>query len=473
MTERKRWIVLGAVSVVIAAGIGAMIYLQHQKIEERRTQIAGLEKKIAIDRELIKKTPDLIKEVIIQRETDVTIKEILSDEEDVNNFVRTLRRFEEDSGISISSIKQQRGQSKKKKEDFDRVGYTLNFEADAFELMSFMDLVETHSRLMSITAFKLSAARQARRVAGGSTPRHKLQMDIETYVYVPKGGGNEVKIDHYDRKRELLVSEISKRTSELKVPAYDYKGARGRRDPWVDPRIPVDGPDGPGLTIEEQIAIVDDLVAKAREVQAIAQNVVGAENIIQEMKARANLEEKLTLLEEEVRRVQTDNGLTFLPASRRFENEVVAVAVALRAETGSADPSSPTLVALREAAEAMERHLEASEFELALQAFKTVEGSLSAAEKDTNKLSYVQTLRELERLAKTVLEFEQIDLSIGGIALYEDRRPVALINGQAVSEGELLGEELFVRNIRKDQIEFAFRGMVLAIPVEARSTVPQ
>lgn len=474
MTERKRWITMIAVSVLCAAGVGTMIYLQHQKIVQRRTEIATLKKKIDQDRELIKKTPDLTKEVIIQRETDVTIKEILSDETDINNFVRTLRRFEEESGVSISSIKQQRGQSKKKKEDFDRVGYTLSFDADAFQLLAFMNLVESDKRLMSVPAFKLSASRASggRKQAQG-TPRHKVQMDIETYVYSPKGGGNEVKIDHYERKRDLLISEISKRTSELKVPTFDYKGPRGRRDPWVDPRIPVDGPDGPGLTIEEQIALVDGLVEKAREAQQISGDAKGAENLIAEMKARALLEEKLTLLEEEIRRVQKENGLTFLPANRRFESEVVLVVASLREASGATDPATPSVVALREAAEAMERHIEASEFELALDAFKTVETRLAAAEKDNLKLPLVQTLRELERLCKTVLEFEKIDLTVGGIALYEDRRPVALINGQAVSEGELLGDELFVRNIRKDQIEFAFRGMVLAIPVESGSTLPQ
>ena len=44
-------------------------------------------------------------------------------------------------------------------------------------------------------------------------------------------------------------------------------------------------------------------------------------------------------------------------------------------------------------------------------------------------------------------------LEIGGIAIYEGARPVALINGEAVSEGEVLSEDLYVRSIRKDLIE--------------------
>ena len=74
MTDRKRWILMAAVSVLCAIGLGTMIFFQHKKIEERRAEIASLKKKIDLDRELIKKSPDLIKEVIIKRETDVTIK---------------------------------------------------------------------------------------------------------------------------------------------------------------------------------------------------------------------------------------------------------------------------------------------------------------------------------------------------------------------------------------------------------------
>jgi hypothetical protein len=143
--------------------------------------------------------------------------------------------------------------------------------------------------------------------------------------------------------------------------------------------------------------------------------------------------------------------------------------------TGTEQTGGPSLTALTEAAEAMERHLESGEYELAIDTFRAIEPRLGMAERDERKLPLVQALHELDRLAKTVIEFEAIRLDINGIAIYEDRRPVALINGTAVAEGELLGEELLVRNISPDQIEFSFRGMVLAVPVEAShdGSIPQ
>jgi hypothetical protein len=467
--ERKNWVVFGAVSTCAALALGTLIYLQHQKIEERRAEADALRKQIADARDLIKTTPDLVREVIIQRETDATIKTILSDEEDVNNLVRTLHQFEEESTVTISSWKLQKEvrstkKGKGKTDDFRRVGYTLTMDADTFQFLTFLDLLESHERFMSVTAFKLTAARKSK--DSTEEPRHKIQLDLETYVYAPQGGASEVRIDQYERKRDLLVSEISKRTSELQLHNYNYLGARGRRDPWVDPRIPVDGEQY--LSIEQQIAIVDELVAKAEEASATWDQVAEAENLIAEMKSRARLEELMAELDEGIRRVEAEGQLNYVQAARRFENQVAKVVQELRAKMENSDglQPGPSLTALRECAESMERHIVAREYELALEAFKALEPRLPMAERDAVKAPMVSALRELEHLAKTVIEFESIDLVVGGIAVYEDRRPVALINGSAVSEGELIGEEVIVRNIRKDQIEFAYRGLVLARSVD-------
>ncbi len=466
MNEKKKWIILGALSVLIAGGIGALIYFQKETIKERRAEAERVRGQIADARELIKTTPDLVKEVIIQRETDTTIKEILSDQEDVNNFVRTLQQFEEESNVSISGMKLQKAsRADKDNKEFQRVGYTLNMEADIFQLLSFMDRVESHSRFMAITAFKLSAARRQKNPT--EIPRHRITLDLETYVYAPKAGSETVKIDQYERKRDLLISEISKRTAELQVPSYQYRGARGRRDPWVDPRVPRN-PEGDFISIEQQIAIVDEMVEKAEAAAELWEQVGQAENLIAEMKARAALEEALAILDEEARRVESSGQLSFIPASRRFDKYVLAVADDLRSKMTDGDGSrpGPSVAALREAAQSMARHIDFHEYELALDAYKALEPRLAIAERDEFKRPLVQALRELEVLAKTVLSFEEIELSIGGIAIYEDRRPVALINGFPVSEGELIGDELIVRNIRNDQIEFDFRGLLLARPIE-------
>ncbi len=464
MSEKKPWILFIALSLLAVAGLGTLLYYQREGIKERRAEVESLKKAIEESRKLLEGTPELVKQVIIQRETDGVIKEILSDEQDLNNLSRALTQFCEESGIAFSSIKKQKD-SKKGKDEFEKVGYTLSFDADAFQLLSFLNKVESHSRFMSVTSFKLTAANRAD-YAEQEVPRHRVTLDLETYVYAPTGATKEVKIDHYEKKRDLLISEISKRAAELRVPSYDYRDQRGRRDPWIDPRVPVDG--GPQLSIEEQIAIVDELSEKAEEIQKVWDEAKGAENLIQTMKLRADLEEKLVLLEEEIRRVDSEGMLVFIPAVRRFDKNVISVVTSVREQMTSGEGGSgPSTALLRETAEAMERHLASQEYELSLAAFATIEPRLPQAEHDPLKEPLVKQLRQLHQLAQTVLAFEAIELQIQGVALYEDRSPVALINGQAVSEGEVLGEELIVHNIRTDLIEFAFRGLVLARPVDS------
>jgi hypothetical protein len=475
MSEKNRWIILVALSVLFAGGVSAMIYLQNKQIQGWHADADALRTKIAQERALTKKTPDLVKEVIIQRETDAIIKEILSAEEDINNLVRTLQEFEYESGISITSLKKQKAtKSRRGKEDFDRVGYTLSFEASAFELLAFLDLVESHSRFMSVAAFKLTGARR-QAYDGGEEPRHRVQLDVETYVYKPKEGTREVRIDGYDRKRDLLVSEISKRTSDLRVPTYEYRGAGGRRDPWVDPRVPISQDGLPVLSIEEQIAIVDELVVQAEAAEVLWEHAAEADNLIAEMKARAQLEEKIALVEEAARRVESEGQLVFVPARNRFDKQVMERLLKLRGQLDSTQGGlGPSLAELQESVDTMQRYIQGQEYELALEAFNAMESRLAAIpERDHGRRSFVQGLNELKRLAEIVLDFEAITIDISGVAILEDRRPVALINGQAVAEGELLSDDLIVRNIRRNQIEFAYRGLVLARPVESEWHGPQ
>lgn len=464
-TEKKHRLVMAGIGISLAAGLGTLIYYQQEGIDQRRAEVATLREGIETNRKLLQGTPELVKKVIIQRETDGVIKEILSDEKDITDLVRTLNKFSQEAGFNFASIKDDTRTGKKSKEDFERVSYTLAFDVDAFQLLAFLHKIESHKRFMNVTAFKLQAANRNEYTAE-TAPRHRISLNLETYVYAPTGNAKEVKIDQYEKKKELLISEISKRGAELRVPFYDYRGQRARRDPWIDPRVPVDG--GPTMPIEEQIALVDGLIEKAVEVQRVWDEAKGTEILIQTMKLRADLEQKLALLEEEIRRVDVGGLLVFVPAQRRFDKNVVEVVSAVRVQMNKGTDSGASTALLRETSEAMERHIDAQEYELALQAFNTVESRLGLADQDPLREPLVKSLRELKHLADTVLVFEKIEIQIGGVALYEELPPVALINGQPYSEGEFLGDELTVHNIRPDQIEFAFRGLILARVLEAR-----
>ncbi len=457
MNSRTRWILLAVGGGLSALGIGGVIFMTQASIQRSRDEVVALDTEIDGARKLIAKTPVLEREVILQRETDEVVAEILPNDEDINNLVRTLQGFEEESSVQISSLKQSKVPDTKKS-DFDLVAYTLQLGADAFQLLSFLDLVETHPRFMTVPGFKLQAAR---RMNDDGMPRHTVQVDVETYVYEPTAEAERVDIEGYERKRELLLGEIAARRDELMLPAYVYKGPRGRRDPWVDPRVPVMDGDDPALTIEQQIALVDELLGRVEAAYGLWGEVQAAQSIIEEMKTRSELASEMARLEEEIRRVEEEGQLRFVPSERRFQNEVVAALADLRTKVQQSEGGlGPSIEDLREIVRGMKRHLAAGEYDHALSAYGDIEARLELAERDPNRKPVVDDIRRWRHAATAFHDFDAYELEVGGVLVHEGFDPVAVINGRSVGEGEMLDDELFVRAIDRNQIEFLFRGVV-------------
>ncbi len=278
-----------------------------------------------------------------------------------------------------------------------------------------------------------------------------------------------MEIANYDRKKALLVSEISQRTAELRVKPYEYLGDRNRRDPWIDPRVRIEPGQAPP-TIAEQNSLVAGLIELVKEAKATLEDSLETETILEEMKAKSKLDQQIAFLKSEVERVEREQSLVYVIAVKKFETEVVGGLEWLIAESEKSPTGmGPSEAALTQAEESMEGYINAQKFELAIDVFRTIEPGLELAELDERRLPMVQTLRELHRLSETVLSFEKIELNITGLAIYKDARPVALINGHAVSGGELIGDEVIVRDISPELIQFAYRGVVLARAVNLDS----
>jgi Tfp pilus assembly protein PilO len=239
VNEKRWWIGIIAGGVLAAGGLGTLLYYQHGTIVESREKVRPCAAASSRPRKLIEGTSALEREVIVLRELTEVMKGILPDTNDVNNLVRTLQRFSDESGVRIAGLKKKaESTSKRDKTDFEKVAYTLSLEGDAFQYLDFLDLIESHSRFMRVPNFRLTAANRTDLEKEG-VPSHKVSIDVETFVYEPQKDQKAVTIDGYDRKRDLLLGEIDRRKSSLQFSTYAYRGARGRRDPWIDPRVPV------------------------------------------------------------------------------------------------------------------------------------------------------------------------------------------------------------------------------------------
>ena len=462
MNEKRAWIGIGVGGGLALAGLVGLIYLQRQNIAESRQQVADLQVQIDAAQQLIEGTGTLEREVIVLRELKTTMQQILPDTDDVNNLVRTLQRFSEESGVRISGLKKKNTNLQQKAADFDNVAYTISLEADAFELLDFLDLIESHSRFMRVPSFKIDATRRDQFEKEGIAA-HKVQIDVETFVYEPKNDATAVRIEGYDRKRDLLMGEINRRRSGLAVKTYNYRGQRGRRDPWIDPRVPVLGDGESALTVQEQMDIVQAMVERMQEALAKWNEVQTAENVIVEMMARAELEEKLVTLEEEVRRVEAEGAIRYVPSARRLQLEVIDQIESMRGELMAQNGRGPSADTLKEILKSMERHQAQAEYHLMLDAFAGIEDRLELVENDPLRKPLVERMRTLAFEAQTVMDFEGIDIDVTGLAIIEGMAPVAVINGRSVGIGDMLNDELVVHSINSGEIEFIFRGVILAL----------
>ncbi|MCK6448827.1 MAG: hypothetical protein L6Q99_20725 [Planctomycetes bacterium] len=467
MKEKKTFRLVLAGGIGMSALLGFLIWSGYDTIAAAREEVDGLRQSIDASRKLLAQTGPLEREVIVLRETEQLIKEILPDEQDLNNFVRDLRAFEDESGVHITGLKKKAENSSRKAKkdgtDFEKATYQLTIEANSFEWLAFLSRVESHSRFMSVPSFKLTSAPR-RQIEDGEGPyAHKIQMDIETYVYAPQGGSDPVKIDGYARKRELLLGEIARRRAGLAIPTYVYRGQHGRRDPWVDPRISANiDPGTEPVAVEEQIKIVSELQSRLRPVQEKFDAWSSAKNELDKKLERAELEKLLAPLEADVNRIVASQQITFSPSRNQLENVILAELQRIRIVTkGNEDGRGAHIDELNALVETMRIHMQAEEYDLALAAFANIEPRLAPAELDPARQEVCSTLREIARSAQTASDFSKLSLDVGATIIMDDRPPVVLLNGRPFTEGDLVDQDLILNAVRSDELEFIFRGVIL------------
>ena len=151
MKTRRFWLVFGVSTTLLAGGLGWLIQQEIEHIENTRTEVATLHVNIEKSRKLIEGTPPLEDEVIVLREVSDLIKQILPDQEDVNNFIKTLNGFAADAGMNTTAFKKKQDtRNARDKGDFEKVAYTLSLEGDAFQFLAMLNALETHKQFVAV-----------------------------------------------------------------------------------------------------------------------------------------------------------------------------------------------------------------------------------------------------------------------------------------------------------------------------------
>ncbi|QDV08375.1 hypothetical protein Poly30_39130 [Planctomycetes bacterium Poly30] len=456
----------GGVAGAVALGAGYMIFTEKDQIETAKTQVAALRQDIAKARDTVRTTPEIERDVIVLREISDRIREILPNTKDLTNVVRDFQEYSKEAGVATSGFRPSQTNSARGQQTgaFEKVAYQLTLEADTFQFLDFLNRIETHSRFMAASSFKISAATRKSLETDGIA-NHRIQMEVETYKYVPRQGeADEVKIAGYERKRDLLAGEINRRRQALTLETFRYRGPRGRRDPLIDPRVPARVDDPNAWTVQRQMEEVTELISRMEEAQKYWEASNAAESVLERMVQRSELEKILAMLGDDLNRIEKESRISYKPAEKRLSIGVVEPLQELRlALKQSQAIAGPTLVELQTVGDRMVKHIDLGEFDLALDAYKALADSLDLVKGDKEREELADWLRQLAEDSTTLRDFELIQLKIGGYAIIENRDPVIIIDGTRRSVGDpvLAHPDLIVHDVRPNEVDFVFRGAVL------------
>ena len=460
IAERRSLVAVLGSSGLVALGAIAAAVLCHRSLRAEERTIAGLREEMGKARERIAAIPARERDVILARENVDEISQILPDDKQVYDFVRRLRDFQDESEVRISSLDDSSPKRTTAK-TFEPVAYRIQLEGNLWQFLGFLSRLESWQRFVRVPNIRISAGP---RPANGDYEgvRHAIRMEVETFAYNPgKADIKRPEIPNYDQKRSELADAIAVARTAFEEPPYDYRGARGRRDPLLDPRLPTAEGAGAGLPLDEQNSLVERLRGEVEKLKADVERFRATENLIERADLRRTVEARLAALSDETGKIEREGKVNYLPLARRFRREVVEGLAIARRGFEAVMAEGPSAEELRVVAALMRERLAAGDIGAALDRFSIVAERLRVAEADPERAPLAAEVRELERRARLAEEFSRLKIQIGGVVVRPDGA-VAVINGRTVAEGDALDDDLLVRKIGVEEIEFQYRDLVIA-----------
>jgi Tfp pilus assembly protein PilO len=470
VNEKQRWTwLLGGG----AAAIGLLSWGIHGVLAEVRTleqKIAGLRGTIAASHRTVEELPTLEEQVIIARAVAPAVERCLPESEDVHELVHRLHLYSREAGVRITGYRRRADpparRAANQRETVQRAAYTFTLEAGAFQFLAFLERVENHPRFLSVPNIKLTAARRQSLEKDG-LPWHRIQMDVQTYRHGTQTNGAGAKasatIPDVERKSVRLADAVIERRLALAVPPVPYAGARGRRDPWVDPRHPREEPDAFEIiekNREQEFA--QSLERRAQRLRRAWDRMVADGELGNG--GRVAVEVEMGSIEGELRRAQLDRSLTDELTAARLQTTVLAVLKDLaremsRREVKDLGVERAELLAILGI---MQSQMGREDWDAALAAGRGAESLLREARARQQHRGLVEAILRLGWGARTSKDLAALRLELTGIVCLGGRASVALVNGQSVTVGDRLGQEVIVCDIRPGEVEFEFRGVRLS-----------
>ncbi len=463
MKNKKLLIGVGS-CVTLSLAFGVLTYFTYGKIEEESLAIESKKGELQTAQKKISEIPQLEKRVVILREIVKEYLQILPSSKEVNEFVMDLSGFQQETGIQITELKDANKTvaNAKKEAGFDKVSYGLKVEANFWQYLAFLHRLESFRRFVRIPKLKIDAGERPDD-QDPAKARHSFDFDIETYVFDPTQRAKPANIANFEKRVIELQDDIARAKEKIILEPYEFQGARGRRDPFFDPRMSVGESEGGEEGLRRQMEIVEGLRAEVARIGQMVLDYSQTKQLIRRFELRHEIEQSIEVLLSEIEKVQREGKVTYLPLVRRLQGDIMGSLREMRAQfdpTAGTD-TGPSLNDLQELAKAMREHLDHGEFTLTMDRYNLVSERLKGYEEDAERGPVIRDLMQMNRAAEVAQEFEKLKLSVGGIIVSEEGS-VVVINGRSFGEGDYVDEDLVVRKIHSDAIEFQYRDVVIS-----------
>ncbi len=467
LSDKKKLLVICTSAVLLTGLAGGGVWWAKGLVEEQRVDIGRMREEIAAAQQKIDKTPKLETEVIVLRECVREYVKILPEVGELNNFVKSTSQFFQQSGVRFKKLVPGQNQAGGKGSKFDRYTYTIDAEATLWQFLKLLNSFENYERFVAVRNFSLAAANVNQNAEAFDDVRHSVSLTVETYVYTGGRAGKDVTIANYANKKAGLREEIYRQIQSLKTETekYDFKDARGRRDIFVDPR-PSGVGDAPGgaIPVPEQKKIIERLTLEVGKLRTLFQKSQDAGiTIIERMEFTRTVKTGLDQLQLQVDEITSKGMVSYQPYRLRWAKEVVDPLEKLKKDLVESGPkkdknlSDPELKALFTA---MKEDLINGEPDQCKQRFDSVQDRLDVTKQDP-RYKTVMAVRGLYLRAQVALEFAQKKLEIKGVCVTDDGRSGMILNGEVVQEGDYIDQDLFVKAVGREQVEFVYKGFTL------------
>jgi Tfp pilus assembly protein PilO len=469
LTDNQRLLAIGATTILLCGIAGVGVYWAKGEAETLRTQMQQTEQEIAVAESKIKKIPDLEKQVIILRENLKEYVKILPEKQELNTFLRSVQQFIAQSGVDMHRSTPGRSAGRKGAE-FEEWTYTFEFNASLWQFLKFANSFENYERFVKIKSFNLTtgAAEQANTENADvdADVQHRINMMVETYVYTGNAKGTDLVIPNYAAKQQALAEEILRNLQAIRIDRYEFRDQRGRRDIFVDPReFSYGNRDGAGMPLQQQKKLLDDFGEEITRLQALQKRTrEDGITIFERYNLERELKTGLAEIRKKVAELDQQKVISYQPFKYQWVKRVSQpIEVLVRELESDGRPQDDKFMPRKEIEAllaTMTTDLTTGEMQAAKDRFEAVQERMRVPPED-DRAPLVDKVRDLYLRANIALEFSSQKLDINGVVVNDDGRSGLILNGSVYQEGDYVSDELLIKAVGREQIEFVYKGFTL------------